>query len=120
MRGRPNHKAEQDIIWPTRGDLAINLGYHVGKNKREVKAAKMPSLASPAIAAHGTPVPCMPVISGKSKWPHREKLQGDMGLHGFALVARPVRFTEVKTNKKAIEAMQKEWDSLRELGAWDE
>ena len=80
----------------------------------------MPSLASPAIAAHGTPVPCMPVISGKSKLPHREKLQDDMGLHGLALVARPVRPKEVKTNKKAIEAMQKEWDSLRELGAWDE
>jgi hypothetical protein len=76
------------------------------KDKREAKAAKMPSLASPAIAAHGTLVPCMPVISGKSKWPHREKLQDDTGLHGFAVVARPVRPEEAKTNKKAIEAMQ--------------
>ncbi len=90
------------------------------KDKREAKAAKMPSLASHTVAAHGTPVPCMPVILGKSKWPHCEKLQDDMKLHGFVLVERPVRPKEAKTNMKAIEAMQKEWDSLRELGAWNE
>ncbi len=62
----------------------------------------------------------MPVISGKSKLPHRDKFQDDMGLHGLSLVARPVRLEEVKANKTAIEAMKKEWDSLRELGTWDE
>ena len=90
------------------------------KEKREAKAAKMPPLASPATAAAALLVPKMPVLLGKTKWPHREKLREHMCQHGYALVARPVRPKEVKTNKKAIEAMQKEWASLRELSAWDE
>ena len=78
----------------------------------------MPALASPACAL--TCVPKMPVLLGRSKWPHREMLKEHMCYHGYALVARPVKPKEVKTNKKAIAAMQKEWDSLRGLAAWNE
>ena len=57
---------------------------------------------------------------------HRPKHDGKGVLYN-ACVARPVRPAEVKTNEKAQEAMQKEWDRLRSVtrpdgtkGVWDE
>ncbi len=57
----------------------------------------------------------MPVIQGKTAWPHRDKLQ-ELGLHGLAMVARSGKPEEVKTDEKVLAALQKEWDSLRAMG----
>ncbi len=42
------------------------------------------------------------------------------GLHGLAMVAHSAKPKEVKTNEKARASLQKEWDSLRAIGAWGE
>ena len=36
------------------------------------------------------------------------------------MLARPVSRSEVRSNPKARAALQKEWDRLREIPAWDE
>ncbi len=41
-------------------------------------------------------------------------------MHGLAVVARSVKPKEVKINEKARASLQKEWDSLRAIGAWNE
>ena len=59
-------------------------------------------------------------MSSNAKWSHRDKCGDDYGLGGLAIVARSVKPKELKLNKKALAAMEKEWSALREVGAWDE
>jgi hypothetical protein len=65
-------------------------------------------------------MPCRRADTGKKSWTHRERVGDPYGLRGLAMVARTVPPKEVKVNKKAQEAMDKEWASLREIGAWNE
>ena len=87
------------------------------KEKREAKAAMAPSDAASGIR---NAAPVMPITQGKDKWPQREKLGDSFGENGWALVARPVKNKEAQSNKKAFDAMEKDWSSLRSLGAWNE
>jgi hypothetical protein len=64
-----------------------------------------------------TDVPAMPTVPCSHE--HRPHVV-EHELPFSALVARPVSKAEVKTNPKAQEALQKEWDRLRMAGCWDE
>ncbi len=90
------------------------------KEKRELIAARAVDATKPDASA-GPPAPVMPVLkTGKIGWPHREKIGDAFGLDGLAMVARPVRPKEIKENKGAQAAMDKEWKALRDLGTWNE
>ncbi len=65
-------------------------------------------------------MPRMPVMNSDAKWTHRDECGDDFGFGGLAIVARSVKPTELKLNKKTLAAMDKEWSALREVGAWDE
>jgi hypothetical protein len=41
-------------------------------------------------------------------------------MNGIAVVARSATAKELRLNKKAVAAMDKEWHALREVGAWTE
>ena len=64
------------------------------------------------------PAPVMPVTYSGSGG-HREHIP--LTEYPFPdCVARPVRKKELYSTPKAIEAMEKEWERLRDLGTWDE
>ena len=92
------------------------------KEKIEARQAATPYIASVTMVRkkYVLKMPCMPTKNSDSKWVHREKLSDDFGLGGLAAVARSVKPKELKLNKKALAAMEKEWSALREVGAWDE
>jgi hypothetical protein len=91
----------------------------------EAAKAAAPGLAAVSTMRHKTKkglnkMPCMPTMNSDSKWVHREKCGDEFGLGGLAVVARSVKPKELKLNKKALAAMEKEWSALREVGAWEE
>ena len=88
------------------------------KEKREAKLALAPVVASltSEIALNVPRMPKMPTMSPDGKLLRRDKPCDTFGFNGLATVARSVKPIE---NKKAIAVMEKEWSSLREVGAWD-
>ncbi len=42
------------------------------------------------------------------------------GLNGLAMVSRSVKPKKIRLNKKAMAAIEKDWNALREVGAWGE
>ena len=84
------------------------------KEKREARQALEPASALCAS------MPRMPVLGPHATWRHRPKLDDDYGLAGLACVARSVKPKEVKTNAQAQASLQKEWEALRKIGAWNE
>ena len=62
--------------------------------------------------------PAMPCVLNPPPEIHRQKIAPDLGIP--ACVARPVPKKEMLANERAIAAMHKEWNRLRDKGAWDE
>ena len=69
----------------------------------------------------GTPSPPMPVCDSEehAKELHRE-IYPYLGPLFEACVARPVNRQERMSNPKALAAIKKEWDRLRDIKCWDE
>ena len=63
--------------------------------------------------------PAMPCTFNEKQQSHRDKLSPFSDLFECC-VARTVTKKELKENKKAQQAVQKEWDKLRGLQTWDE
>jgi hypothetical protein len=65
--------------------------------------------------------PSMPLETKAMLVQPRRPKAADFPWYPFsALVARSVGMKEIATNKKALDAVLKEWDKLRKAGCWDE
>ena len=98
--------------WETEVELYNTRGREPGREKCATSEVTHPTDDSPA--------PAMPVRPVNRSHRHREKIPKNRQFPFSACVARPVGKKELNASPKALEAMQKEWDRLRDKSVWNE
>ena len=90
--------------------------YRVCINNNDMDMDHLPACSGVTTDSDSGGVPSMPVIDAKVE--HRPKINAP---HVYsACVARPVTKKEARETPKAMAALDKEWNKLRNMGCWDE